>query len=126
MPSAGRRSKKAETEGRTIVWVDEAGFYLLPARGRTYAPRRQTPVLRVPLTRDHLSAMRALTGDGRVVLQVQEQAFRWPGVVRCVRHRLRHIPGTLLVSWAGAPIHRSRVVKDFLAAGAAARVWRAQ
>jgi hypothetical protein len=30
---------------------------------------------------------------------------------------LRKIPGKLLVIWDGAPIHRSRVVKDFLSAG---------
>src|SRR2546427_7465887 len=52
--SAGLRSKKAEQEQATIVWVDEAGFYLLPMAVRTWAPRGQTPVLRVPLTRDHL------------------------------------------------------------------------
>src|SRR6266567_362746 len=46
--------KKAQEEERTIVWIDEAGFYLLPMAVRTWAPRGKTPVLRVPLTRDHL------------------------------------------------------------------------
>jgi hypothetical protein len=63
-----RAEKKANAEGRTIVWVDEAGFYLLPARVRTYAPRGQTPVLHLPLTRDHLSAISALTMQGQVIL----------------------------------------------------------
>ena len=79
-------------------------------------------MVRVPLTRDHVSAMRALTGDGRVLLQVQAQAFRGPGVVRFLRHLLRHIPNKLLVIWDGAPIHRSRVVKAFLAQGGAQRL----
>jgi hypothetical protein len=52
-----RTQKKADVEGRIIVWIDEAGFYLVPARVRTYAPRGQTPVLRVSLTRDHLAAI---------------------------------------------------------------------
>jgi len=43
--------KKARDEGRTIVWIDEAAFYLLPACVRTWAPRGRTPTLRVPLTR---------------------------------------------------------------------------
>jgi transposase len=30
---------KAKIEGRTIVFVDESGFYLLPGLVRTYAPR---------------------------------------------------------------------------------------
>ncbi len=118
-----RTQKKAEVEGRTIVWVDEAGFYLLPARVRTYAPRGQTPVLRVPLTRDHVSAISALTSTGRVFMQVQRRAFRGPQVVRFLRHLLRHIPGKLLIIWDGSPIHRCKVVKAFLHAGGATRSW---
>jgi transposase len=89
---------------------------------RTYAPRGQTPILRVPLTRDHLSVISGLTHDGRVFLQVRERAFRGPAVVRFLRHLLRHIAGKLLVIWDGAPIHRAQPVKDFLAQGAAARL----
>ena len=118
--------KKADAEGRTIVWLDEAGFYLLPARVRTYAPRGQTPILRVPLTRDHLSAISAVTSNARVVMQVQAEAFRGPSVVRFLNHLLRQIPGKLLVIWDGAPIHRSKVVKTFLAEGGAERLWLEQ
>ena len=39
-----------------------------------------------------------------------------------LRHLMRHIPGKLLVVWDGAPIHRGKVVKQFLAAGAARRI----
>lgn len=105
------------------MWVDEAGCSLLPARVRTYAPRGQTSILRVPLTRDHLSAISALTSTGRVCMQVQEWAFRGPHVVRFLRHLLRHLPGKLLVSWDGSPIHRCKVVKAFLHAGGATRIW---
>jgi transposase len=101
-----------------IVWVDESGFYLLPARVRTYAPRGQTPLLRVPLTRDHVSAIGALTEHGRLFLWMQ----RWEAVVRSLRHLLQHIPGKILVSWDGSLIHRSRIIKDFLARGGARRL----
>ena len=121
-----RAQKKAEAEGRTIVWGDEAGFYLLPARVRTYAPRGQTPTLRVPLTRNHLSTIGALTADGRVLMQAQMEAFRGPRVVRFLRHLLRHIAGKLLVIWDGSPIHRAKVVKAFLAEGGAHRLWLEQ
>lgn len=33
------------------------------------------------------------------------------------------IEGKLLIIWDGATIHRSQAIKDFLAAGAAARIW---
>jgi transposase len=102
--------------------VDQSGCYLLPAVVRTYAPRTQTPILRVPLTRDHRSAISGITPDDRLCLLVQERTLRSPDGVRCLRHLLRHIPGTLLLIWDGAPIHSGQPVKDFLAAGGAARL----
>jgi len=78
--------------------------------------------VRVPLTNDHLSVISAITLDGRLLLLVQDHAIRGPDVVRFLAHLLRHLPGTLLVLWDGAPIHRGQAVKDFLAAGGAQRV----
>jgi transposase len=114
--------RKAQSERRTIVWVDEAAFYPLPGVVRTYAPRGETPILHALLTHDHLSAISGLTLDGRLLLQIRERAFRGPEVVAFLRHLLRQIPGPLLVLWDGAPIHRAQPVKDFLAQGAAARL----
>jgi transposase len=114
--------KGALEEGRTIVWVDESGCSLLPGRVRTYAPRGQTPLLRVTLTRDHLSAIAAVTADGRLLMQVQDRAFKGPDVVAFLQHLLAHLPGPLLVIWDGAPIHRAQPIKDFLAGGAARRL----
>ena len=89
---------------------------------RTYAPVGQTPILRVPLTRDHLSAIGAITPQGRIFMQTQERAYRAEDVVAFLRLLLRKIPGKLLVIWDGASIHRAKVIKEFLAAGAAKRL----
>ena len=113
--AVARPSSKARSERRTIVWVDEAAFYPLPGVVRTYAPRGETPILDALLTHDHLSAISGLTLDGRLLIQIRERAFRGPEIVDFLRHLLRQIPGLLLVVWDGAPIHRARPVKDFLA-----------
>jgi transposase len=118
----GEGEKKAAQEGRTIVFIDEAAFYLLPGVVRTYAPRGQTPILRVPLTRDHLSAISAITPQGKLFMMVQDTAFKGPAIVRFLRHVLHHIPGKLLIIWDGLPAHRGQVVKDFLAAGGTRRI----
>ena len=83
-------------------------------------------MLRVPLTRDHLAAIGALTADGRVLMQVQTEAFGGPRVVRFVCHLLRHSAGKLLVIWDGSPIHRAKVVTSFLATEVGGRVWLAR
>jgi transposase len=114
--------KKAEDEGRTLVFVDEAGFYLLPMAVRTYAPTGHPPLLRVPLTRDHLSVIGAITTHGQLLFQYQTHSYNGTDVVRFLRLLLRKLPGNLLLIWDGAPIHRSQAVKDFLAHGAAKRL----
>jgi transposase len=56
-----RAEKTALAAGRTILFADQSGFYLLPGVVRTYAPVGQTPVLDEQATRDHLSVMSAIT-----------------------------------------------------------------
>jgi transposase len=95
----------------------------LPAVLRTYAPIGQTPVLHEELSRDHLSAMSGITLEGKLLMIEQERAFNGEDAVRFLKHALRQIPGKLLIIiWDGSPIHRAKVVKGFLADGAAARV----
>ena len=114
--------KGALKEGRTIVFADQSGFYLLPGVVRTYAPVGQTPTLQEHLSRDHLSVMSAITLEGKLYMTEQERAFKGDDVVRFLKHLLRQIPGKLLLIWDGSPIHRGRAVKDYLSGGASRRL----
>jgi transposase len=114
--------KKAKDEDRTLVFVDESAFYLLPMAVRTYAPVGQTPILNVKLTRDHLSAIGGITQEGRIFMQTQDHSYKGCDVVRFLQILLREIPGKLLVIWDGASIHRCKAIKDFLADGGAKRI----
>ena len=114
--------KGALKEGRTIVLADQSGFYLLPTVVRTYAPVGKTPILKENLTRDHLSAMSAITLEGKLYMIEQERAFKGEDAARFLKHLLRQIPGKLLVIWDGSPIHRGRAVKDFLGSGTSHRL----
>lgn len=89
---------------------------------RTWAPRGQTPVLRVKLTRDHLSSISGITPDGRLFLQVRPASYDAAGVVGFLRVLLRKISGKLVVVWDGSPIHRGQEIQDFLKRGAATRL----
>ncbi len=114
--------KKVDEEDATIIWVDEAGFYLLQMAVRTCAPRGQTPVLRVKLTRDHLSAISGITLDGRLFMQVRPASYDAVAVVAFLQVLLRKIRGKILIIWDGSPIHRAQEIKDFLKRGTAKRL----
>lgn len=66
---------------RTILFVDEAGFYLLPHVVRTWSRRGQRPVLRERGSRrhDHLSAIAGVTLNGALYMHSQEAAFNSRG-----------------------------------------------
>ena len=117
-----RAEKKALAEGRTIAFADQSGFYLLPMAVRTYAPVGKTPVLHERLSHDHLSAMSAITLEGKLYMIEQERAFKGEDVVRFLKHLMGQIPGKLLIIWDGSPIHRGGAVKESLADGAASRL----
>ena len=114
--------KKAAQENRTIVFVDQSAFYLLPLLVRTYAPVGKTPIMKVKLTRDHLSMMGGITTEGKIIMQSQDHSYKGPDVVRFLQLLTREIAGKLLVIWDGAPIHRCQPVKEYLRKGGAARV----
>jgi transposase len=105
---------RTRRERRTLVFVDESGFYLLPGKVRTYAPRGETPILDEWQTRDHLSVMGGLTPGGKVYVLVRPEPLTGLHVVEFLLHLLHHAGPRLLVIWDGSPIHRRGLVTDFL------------
>jgi transposase len=94
----------------------------LPSVGRTYAPVGHTPILREWYARDHLSAISAISPEGKLYFHCQDCALNSDDVVAFLEHLLREVPGQMVVIWDGAPIHRSHTIREFLANGAAQRL----
>lgn len=114
--------KKARREGRLIVCVDEAAFYLLAGVVRTYAPCGETPILKVFETRDHLSIISGITAAGQLASMTRTRAMTSLDSVAFLRHLYRYFDSHLLVIWDGGSIHRSTKVKNFLADGWAGKI----
>jgi transposase len=114
--------KGAQVQQQPILFIDESGFYPLPSVVRTYAPVGQTPILRQCWTRDHLSAISAILPEGKLYFHSQDHPINSDDVVGFLEHLLREVPGRMVLIWDGAPIHRSQVIRDFLANGAAQRL----
>jgi transposase len=96
------------------VFVDEAGFYLLPGLVRTYAPRGQRPIVKAIQTYDHLSVASGLTMSGKLYTLIRDRALASTDMVAFLTHLQRQMGSRLLVIWDGSPIHRGTVVADFL------------
>lgn len=107
-------TERAQRERRTLFFVDESGFYLLPGVVRTYGPQGQTPVLHEWQTRDHLSVMGGVTLAGKLYVLVRRHSLNGLHTVEFLKHLVRHAGHRLLVIWDGSPIHRRAEVKEFL------------
>ena len=79
----------------------------------------ETPILRHTLSRDHLSVIGAVGLHERLSFQVHVAAISSAEVIRFLDHLRRVIPGKLLIVWDGAPIHRSKAIRQYLHDGAA-------
>src|ERR671919_251070 len=66
----------AEALGQTLLFIDESGFSPLPSVVRTYAPIGRTPSLKAWGTRDHLSAISAISPAGQVDVHSQGCALK--------------------------------------------------
>ena len=51
-----------------------------------------------------------------------KSALHAADVVAFLEHLLREVPGRMVIIWDGSPIHRSHVIQEFLANGAAQRL----
>jgi transposase len=112
----------ATRQGRTLLFVDESGFYLLPGVVKTYGPEGQTPVVDELQTRDHLSVMGGLTTDGRVYTLVRQKSLTGLETVEFLEHIGRQIKGPVLAIWDRSPIHRRANVTEFAASVGAANL----
>ena len=105
--------KSAREEARTVVFIDESGFYLGPVVTKTWSPANIRPVLHAPVSRKHLSVIGGMTLEGGLYVQVHRSSIGGHGAVQFVSHLLRHLPGPLLLLWDGARIHKSAELNEF-------------
>ena len=78
--------KGAQAQQQTVLFLDESGFYPLPRVVRTYAPIGQTPILREWWTREHLSAISAISPEGKLYFRCQDHALTSEAVVAFLEH----------------------------------------
>lgn len=113
---------QARRERKTLVFIDESGFYLLPGVVKTYASRGQTPVLRKWQSRDPLSVMAGVTPEGHVYSLVRQESLKGFQTIVFIEHLLHVVGERLWLIWDGSPIHRRAVVQEYLTSSVAAHV----
>src|SRR5262249_19603962 len=105
----GLSLERARIEGRTMVFVDDSGVYLLPGLVRTYTLCGQTSVLGSVYAHGHLSVMSGITMDGGLYTLMRDEAPDSLDSVVFLSPLLPHVAEQLLLSSAGSPIHKEQM-----------------
>jgi transposase len=112
-PEIVKRAKRAHG---IVVWGDETGVRADDVRGRSYAPRGQTPVVRVCQTRIKLSLITAVTNKGELRWMIVDGAVNAPTFIRFLERLIRDARGKVFLIVDRLKAHRARLVRDWLQA----------
>jgi transposase len=105
--------KKAQRDGRLIVFVDESGISERPARVRTWAPKGQTPIIQFHFNWNHVSVIAGLTRTN-CMFRLHEGSIKKEEIIQFLKALRDHLKQPLLVIWDGLKAHRSRLVREYL------------
>jgi transposase len=106
---------QARRERGTIFWGDETGLRGDDVRGRSYAPRGRTPVVRPSQKRASVGLISAVTNRGELRWMVLEAGLKGPVLIRFLERLIREVPRKAFLILDNLPAHRSRAVRAWLA-----------
>jgi transposase len=106
---------QAKSEKATIFWGDETGLRSDDVRGRGYAPRGRTPVVRVCHRRAGLSLISAVSNRGALRWMVLDGAVTAAALLRFLQRLIREIPRKVFLILDRLQVHRATRVRAWLA-----------
>ena len=107
--------KRAKREGALILWGDEMGLRSDHARGRSYSPRGQTPVVGKAGCRFGCNVIQAVGNRGELWFCVFDGRFSQDVFIDFLRRLLKTAQGRKLILVVdGHPAHRGRKARAFI------------
>jgi transposase len=98
-----------------IFWGDETGLRADDVRGRSYAPRGKTPVVRPTPRRIGLGLISAISNRGELRWKVLDGAIKAPVLIDFLQRLIKDARRKLFLILDRLPVHRAAVVRDWLA-----------
>lgn len=109
-------AERARAEGAEIHWGDETCLSTSDPRGRGFAPRGQTPVLRVVSRRTSVSFLSTVTNQGKVRFMVLEGPLSAQILIRFLRRLIRETNRRVYVILDNLNVHKAAKVRAWVAA----------
>ena len=107
--------QRAKAEGAEIHWGDETGLRSDDVRGRSYAPKGQTPVVKVCSNRESLSLISTVTNQGKVRWMVFGGALHAKILIRFLKRLVKAAQRKVFLILDNLKVHHAKVVREWLA-----------
>jgi transposase len=123
-PSAVRRwlreeypaiAARAHKEEGIVLWGDETGLRSDDVRGRSYAPRGRTPVVRPSHQRAGIGLISAISTKGVLRWMVLERAITATLLISFLARLIRDLEPKVFLILDRLAVHRSKTVRAWLA-----------
>lgn len=108
-------AQRAKAEGAEIHWGDETGLRSDDVRGRSYAPKGQTPVVQVCSNRESLSLISSVTNQGKVRWMVFGGALNAKILIRFFKRLIQSAERKVFLILDNLRVHHAKVVREWLA-----------
>ena len=105
----------AKVEGAEIHWGDETGLRSDDVRGRSYAPKGETPVVRVNSKRHGLSVISTVTNKGQMRWKAFDGALNSDILIDFLRRLIKDAGRKVYLILDNLRVHHSKPVKAWLA-----------
>jgi transposase len=108
-------AKRTKLESAEIQWGDETGLRSDDVRGRGYAPKGQTPVVRANANREKLSVISTVTNKGQMRWKVFSGALNAQLLIGFMERLVRNRGQKIFLVLDNLRVHHSKPVKQWLA-----------
>jgi transposase len=105
---------RAKAEKGVIFWGDESGLRSDDVRGRSYAPRGETPVVRPNHRRANVGLISAVTNRGELRWMVLDGAIKAPSLIRFLERLVRDTGRKVFLILDRLQVHRAGLVRAWL------------
>jgi len=106
---------RAKAEGAEIHWGDESGLRSDDVRGRGFAPKGRTPVVRVNNKRHGLSVISTVTNKGQMRWRIFDGALNADILIDFLRRLIKGAARKLFLILDNLRVHHAKPVKVWLA-----------
>lgn len=106
--------EQCKAENGEIYWGDETGIQNTSNYARGYAPKGQTPVLRVDVTRFKINMIAALTNQGKMRFMLYRENMNQEKLIKFMEKLIKDAGKKVFLILDNLKVHHGKIVTEWL------------